>query len=115
MSRWSGGRIDTVPYDFNVLGITTVDGLQVRNPLLAFSEAFGVSAEGWGFYIDHTGGGCRAYRLDLEGGDYLLLTDANGTDIPDQPDDYEGAMLGRYNAAGDPIALIDVKDIPRRE
>ena len=102
-------------YDFNILGITTVDGLQVRNPLLALSESFAASPEGWGFHEWQSGGGCMAWRLDLEGGDYLLLTDASGCYLPDEPDDFETALLGRYTSNGDPVALIDIGDIPRRE
>lgn len=115
MAKWEGSRLTEVPYSFSVLGITTIDGLQVRNPMLALSEQFSASPEGWGFVKYHSGGGCMAYRLDLEDGDYLLLTDSSGSDLPDQPSDYEGAMLGRYSSAGETIALVNVIDIPRRE
>ena len=115
MTVWINTNVvENRAYSFSVLGITTIDGVQIRNPLLALSEEFMVSPEGWGFQKYGTGGGCMAYRLDLAGGDYLMLTDASGTDLP-TPQDYETALLGRYTSNGDPVALIDVKDIPRRE
>lgn len=116
MTVWINTNVvESRAYDFNILGIATVDGVQLRNPLLAFSEQFAASPEGYGFHKWESGGNCLAWRLDLEGGDYLLLTDASGCYLPDEPDDFDNALLGRYSSNGDSIALIDVKDIPQRE
>lgn len=33
-----------------------------------------------GFKLDHTGGGCTAWRRDVAEGCYILITDSGGTD-----------------------------------
>jgi hypothetical protein len=84
--------------------------MTIRNPLL--KDGAWCSATVYGFEATHTGGGCIAYRLDLPNGDQLLLTDEDGSALPDDPLDAVDAILGRYNEGGEPIAYVRVGDIP---
>lgn len=96
---------DSKPYDLAVMGIPSPFGV-VANPLRSVDGLRDVSPENYEFVEWETGGGCLAYRLDLADGGYLLLTDSGGAGLPD-PDDDDSPMLGRYDAEGDPVALVD--------
>lgn len=50
---------------------------------------------------EYTGGGCRAWRLDLTDGSHLLLTDDGGAMPPEFNDDE--VTVGHYDADGEPF------------
>lgn len=65
-------------------------------------------------YVWHTGGGCFALRLDCADAGYLLITDAECSDVP-KPDATE-VRLSRYAANGDVVdepALVPISDLRR--
>lgn len=99
------------PYEDDVLSFE-FEGISIRNPMLSECGRGPVDPKYYGFEEYHTGGGCMAYRLELPGGDYFLLTDGDGCGLPHCVEDAETAILGRYNSEGDTIALITVGDIP---
>lgn len=85
----------------------------VFNPLRTADDSADCCAEGYGFVLTNTGGGCMAYQLDLPDGRYLLLTDSEGCEVP-SPSDDESPMLGLYSPEGDPLALVeDFAELPR--
>ena len=101
------------PYDPALLAFQH-EGKEIRNPLQAAGPAcvYWVSAETYGFYPFHTGGGCMALRKDLPNGNYLLLTTDDGGYIPDEPGDAEDAGMSLYSADGEPLADINLRDVP---
>ena len=52
------------------------DGVSISNPTSSPDGRFTVSPKDYGFYVEHTGGGCTAWVKKLENG-YLVLTDDN--------------------------------------
>lgn len=69
------------------------------------TDAEKAAALGW--ELEHTGGGCMAYMLELGvGGAYLLITDSDGCALPDDPANWaeHGApLLSLYNEEGDEL------------
>lgn len=85
--------------------MTTVfehNGMAIHNPMLSCCGRFEVSPETYGFKVVETGGGCKAWRLDLEHGDYILLTDEDGISLPES---WTTAIIGRYDVDGN--VLVD--------
>ncbi len=106
----TGLTID-VPYQPAILSFV-FDDCEIRNPFLSECGRFSVDpAKHYGFEAVMTGGGCEALVVNLENGDCLMLTDDGGTGLPDN-DDYEDAMIGRYNQEGEMIVVTSIRDIP---
>jgi len=60
--------LDTMSFEF--------DGVAIQNPTCSPDGRFTVDPKGYGFGIDHTGGGCTAWVKKLENG-YLVMTNDN--------------------------------------
>ena len=108
------GTSHLVEYDIQHLSFL-YGGISIQNPFMSECSRFEVDPRTYGFVEHHTGGGCTALIREMpveEGGGYLLLTDAEGINVPD---DEETALLGRYTNEGDPVALITIKDVPFEE
>jgi hypothetical protein len=60
--------LETMSFEF--------DGVAIQNPTCSPDGRFTVDPEGYGFYVDHTGGGCTAWVKKLENG-YLVMTNGN--------------------------------------
>lgn len=105
------GTVDSLPYDPAILAFE-FEGRQIRNPLYEPDGEFHIPAENYGFYHHHTGDGCMALRKDLPNGDYLLLTTEDGSSIPDMIEGSEDAILGRWTADGEALALIVLGNVP---
>lgn len=102
------GGWSTVAYRADLLAFNGI-----FNPLRTPDDSGDCCAEGYGFELVNTGGGCMAWQYTLTDGSYLLLTDSEGCDVP-APNDTESPMLGRYSAEGDPIALVeDFAELPK--
>lgn len=99
-----------VEYDPRLMAFVHED-MEIRNPMMSECGRFGVDPKSYGFEQFHTGGGFMALYKELSDGDYLLLTNADGDDIPEQAE-WATALLGRYNKDGEPLALITLLDIP---
>ena len=52
------------------------DDTAIQNPTLSPCGRFTVSPKGYGFYVEHTGGGCTCWVKKLENG-YLVITDGD--------------------------------------
>lgn len=105
----SDGTTNDVPYDPDVLAFVHED-FQIRDPMISECGRFKLDPINYGFTPYHTGGGCMALRRELENGDYLLLTDSDGSGIPTQ-EDAKTALLGRYTAEGVAVAVVALGDI----
>jgi hypothetical protein len=108
----SGNEVK-VPYSADLLAFTHQE-MQIRNPMLSECGRCTVDPRSYGFDEFHTGGGCMALRKMLPCGEYLLLTDADGCDIP-SAEEWETALYGRYYHDGDPAILITLGDVPMAE
>lgn len=86
-------------------------GMNIRNPMMSDCGRFGVDPKEYGFVEYTTGGSNMALMKQLDNGDYLLLTDDSGTDIP-VAEEWATAILGRYTGGGTPYATIALLDIP---
>ena len=60
--------LETMSFEF--------DGVAIQNPTCSPCGRFTVDPKGYGFYVDHTGGGCTAWTKKLENG-YLVMTNDN--------------------------------------
>ncbi len=85
-------------------------GVEITNPTLSSCGRFQVDPKkAYGFSVYHTGGGCTALQLETTDGDYIWLTDTEGTshELPTEP----GApfMMGIYDAEGNEIANFTLK------
>lgn len=109
----ASGKEVKVPYTADLLAFTHLD-MQIRNPMLSECGRFNVEPKYYGFDEFHTGGGCMALRKMLPCGEYLLLTDADGSDIP-QAEEWETALYGRYYRDGTPAIIIELGDVPMAE
>lgn len=98
---------ELLQYDPALLSFVWQD-MEIRHPMLSDGLTESVSPEVYGFNVWSTGGGCAAYGLNLPDGGYLLLTDEDGLCLPEQGD----AVLGRYNANGECLALINLDHVP---
>lgn len=65
------------------------------------------------FYVWHTGGGCFAFRLDCDAGEYILMTTVEDAQIPDM--DARRVALGRYAANGEVIDEVMSQPVDRVE
>lgn len=106
----SDGREIMAPYDGELLGFEH-EGTWIINPFVSDCSRFPVNPTVYGFEVWHTGGGCQAYRKDLQNDDYILLTTDEGL-LPDAPEDAERVILGLYTSEGVELAAINVSDIP---
>jgi hypothetical protein len=52
------------------------DGTAIQNPTASPCGRFTVDPKGYGFYVEHTGGGCTAWVKKLDNG-YLVMTNDN--------------------------------------
>ena len=52
------------------------DDVAIQNPTVSPCGRFTVDPKGYGFYVDHTGGGCTAWVKKLDNG-YLAMTNNN--------------------------------------
>jgi hypothetical protein len=102
------GTTELRQYDPDLLSFEH-EGYQIRDPMQSECSRFHIDPRKYGFEEYHTGGGCMALIKDLPSGEYLLLTDENGDDIPAIGD--QEALLGRYTTEGEPVALITVGNI----
>jgi hypothetical protein len=59
-------ELETMSFEF--------DGVAIQNPTCSPCGRFTVDPKGYGFYAEHTGGGCTAWVKKLENG-YLVMTD----------------------------------------
>lgn len=105
----SGNQVK-VPYSADMLAFVHQD-MQIRNPFLSDCGRFTVDPKEYGFDEYHTGGGCMALRKMLPCGEYLLLTDADGCNIP-LAEEWQEALLGRYYLDGTPAIIVELGDIP---
>lgn len=103
------GTTKLVPYSAQVLAFE-FEGFEIRDPQISECGRFVADPKKYGFKRHETGGGCTALILDLPNGDYLLITDEDGSSIPDLGD--STALLGRYTKDGNPIAVITLGDVP---
>jgi hypothetical protein len=60
--------VDTMSFDF--------EGIAIQNPTCSPDGRFTVDLKGYGFYVEHTGGGCTCWVKKLENG-YLVITDGD--------------------------------------
>ena len=60
--------LDTMSFEF--------EGVAIQNPTCSPDGRFTVNPKGYGFYVDHTGGGCTAWTKKMENG-YLVMTNDN--------------------------------------
>ena len=60
--------LDTMSFEF--------DGVAIQNPTCSPDGRFTVDPKGYGFYVEHTGGGCTCWVKKLENG-YLVMTDGD--------------------------------------
>lgn len=60
--------VDTMSFCF--------DGVAIQNPTASPDGRFTVDPKGYGFYVEHTGGGCTAWVKKLDNG-YLVMTNGN--------------------------------------
>lgn len=105
----SGNEVN-VPYSPDVLAFVHND-MQIRNPMMSECGRFGVDPKDYGFDEYHTGGGCMALRKMLPCGEYFLLTDADGCNIP-LAEEWATALYGRYYRDGTPAIIITLVDVP---
>lgn len=83
------------------------EGQTIFNPLRTPDDSADCSPEFYGFTLWPTGGGCEAHGLKLPSGHYLLLTDADGYPVDlESPEDRKNAVLGRYDAEGNEMAMV---------
>jgi len=61
-------ELETMSFEF--------EGIAIQNPTCSPDGRFRVDPKGYGFYVDHTGGGCTAWVKKLENG-YLVMTNNN--------------------------------------
>jgi hypothetical protein len=84
-------------------------GHAIHNPTVSECGRGPVDPAYYGFKMHHTGGGCTAWRRNLPGGRYLLLTDSEGgagsTHVFKHGDPI---MLGLYERDGEPIAYSEL-------
>jgi hypothetical protein len=60
--------LETMSFEF--------EGVAIQNPTCSPDGRFRVDPKGYGFYVEHTGGGCTAWVKKLENG-YLVMTNGN--------------------------------------
>lgn len=112
MKQWDeNGHESVVPYDPARLSFEH-EGVQITNPLwdTCYSERVDPAAY-YGFEVHETGGGCRAYVLELPDGDSLVLTGEDGSYLPDLSDDGTLAVLGRQDKEGYPRLEFQLDDL----
>lgn len=113
MKKHNGGLNAThVPYDADLLAVT-VDGVTIYNPLRTPDDSAFCTPERYGFELFHTGGGCMGYQLELPDGGYLLVTDEDGSGLPEETDEVS-PVIGRYDAEGYPVVEVsDFAELPK--
>lgn len=110
-SDGKGFRKD-VPYNAELMGVITVDGVVIHNPLRTPDNSAFCTPERYGFDVWETGGGCQAWGLELPDGTCITITDESGCGLPKEDDEYS-PMIGRSNAGGDDIASVeDFAELP---
>ena len=73
--------LDTMSFEF--------DGVAIQNPTCSPDGRFRVDPKGYGFYVEHTGGGCTAWVKKLENG-YLVMTNGNlGHDLGEDGKEFD--------------------------
>jgi hypothetical protein len=73
--------LDTMSFEF--------DGVAIQNPTCSPDGRFTVDPKGYGFYVEHTGGGCTAWAKKLENG-YLIMTNGNlGHDLGENGKEFD--------------------------
>lgn len=105
----SGNQVN-VPYSADMLAFVHND-MEIRNPMMSECGRFMVDPQTYGFDLYHTGGGCMALRKMLPCGEYFLLTDDSGGDIP-LAEEWAEAQYGRYYRDGSPAIIIELGDVP---
>lgn len=97
--------LDTMSFSF--------DGVAIQNPTASPDGRFTVDPKGYGFYVEHTGGGCTAWVKKLENG-YLVLTNGNlGHDLGEDGKEfdmcfYDGSEEGDTDMWGNRIVCTDL-------
>jgi hypothetical protein len=107
---FASGNQTKAPYLKEMLAFVHLD-MEIRNPMMSECGRFGVDPKYYGFDEYHTGGGCMALRKMLPCGEYLLLTDSDGTNIP-LAEEWATALYGRYYRDGSPAIMITLLDVP---
>ena len=100
----------SVGFEFN--------GNWITNPYLSECGRFAVDPSYYGFYIQHTGGGCMALQKDLppvgegpENERLILITEDDGSSIPDANSLPENILIGLYcNDHSDHLALNTLQE-----
>lgn len=59
----------------------------------------------------HSGGGCWAWRHDQENGDYILITDDSGINLPLHFKD--DCIVGLYNPDGEALYSWEASDVSK--
>jgi len=73
--------LDTMSFEF--------EGTAIQNPTASPDGRFTVDPKGYGFYVDHTGGGCTAWVKKLDNG-YLVMTNGNlGHDLGEDGKEFD--------------------------
>lgn len=78
--------------------------VEIVNPTVGPNSIETVSPEFYGFRIEHTGGNCTAWRLDMPDGTHLLVSDECSHILRAG----EPAQIGHYDAEGEMLALADI-------
>jgi hypothetical protein len=61
------------------------------------------------FHPEHTGGGCFAWKREIDGGGHVLITLDDGMSLGDWPSrDKAEWLAGRYDAEGNFVLVADV-------
>lgn len=112
MRHWDANGHETdVPYDPDLLSFE-FEGVEITNPLWDECHTSRVDpAAYYGFEVHETGGGCRAYVMELPDGESLVLTGEDGSYLPDLNDDGSLAVLGRNYKDGYPRLEFQLDDL----
>jgi len=75
-----------------------VGGMEIHNPFLSSCGRFIVEPTvEYGFYEVNNGGNSKALRKDLEDGQYILITSADGMHIPKTWEDARIALFDKFS------------------
>lgn len=87
------------------------EGMHITNPFADETGREQVDPSYYGFFVIDTGGGCRAWCKDLDGGQCVWLTDISGLELPDAADIRLGEVIIGLRESGEELQTNLLSDV----